>query len=125
MDQGELFPFLAPETVLAYVRQTERRVLAIGPELSRGQCQLLLGELSILHTVLDRMEREITHRADYRRRQQVRPELTVREITQLNTWPEIALRRARAKKAPPAWSTRRREPRGAALDQPGAPGEPP
>lgn len=102
--QGELFPFLAPETVLAYCRQLERRILAISPELSADHCRRLLGELAITHTILDRMERDITTSTAYRRRQLVRPMLGIAELRRLNQWPDVVLERMR--KSAPAWSVR-------------------
>lgn len=105
--QGELFPFLAPETVLAYCRQLERRILAIAPELSPDYCRHLLGELAITHVTLDRMERDITATTAYRQRQLVRPMLGIPEIRRLHQWPDVALERRRA----PAWATRARRAR--------------
>lgn len=119
MSQGELFPFLAPETVLAYCRQFERRVLAIGPELSASQCQRLLGELAIAHKVLDRIEQDVTSSTAYRRRQLVAPELGVAELARLNRWPDLVLAGGLFRKRP-AWR-RRSESARAPRDGPGGP----
>lgn len=45
--QGDLFPFAAPETVLAHCRRLEAIALAVAPELTPDQCLRMLSELAL------------------------------------------------------------------------------
>jgi hypothetical protein len=71
--QGELFPFSAPETVLAHLRRLEGLTLSIGPELAKEQCFRLLSELAIASTVFEEIASQIRSGVAYRTRIELSP----------------------------------------------------
>lgn len=71
--QVELFPFAAPETVLAYCRRLENKVLKVAAELTPRDCLRLLGELELATAVLETISRSIESSPAWRRREQLPP----------------------------------------------------
>lgn len=67
------YPSATPEALLAYVRQLEARILAVGPELEPPEIRELLGELAITHLKLDRVVRWIQTRSDWQLRASLPP----------------------------------------------------
>lgn len=71
--QLDLFPLLSPETLLAYVRRLETMLLKYAPELTRGNCQQLLGELAIVTDVMEAIGRPIEQLREWQHRQTLPP----------------------------------------------------
>jgi hypothetical protein len=69
--QPDLFPYARPETVLAYLRHAEARVLDVAPELEERDLLDLLGELALFNRRLDPIRVRIHASADYQARQRV------------------------------------------------------
>jgi hypothetical protein len=57
-DQGDLFPRCTPATIALALERTRRRVVALAPALSVGDCARVLGEVALLDLLLDRLERQ-------------------------------------------------------------------
>lgn len=117
-EQGELWPYLRPETVLLYCRHLEAVTLAIAPEMTLDDCSCLLGELTITMRELDRINARIRTSREWQLRQRI-PALipepasgdrleTARKCAPPKVPPSL--------KQPPAWPdkgfVRRRFPRG-------------
>jgi len=66
--QAELFPHASPETVLAYCRRLEAKVLEVAPELTPHECQRLLSELTLVTLCMERLSHRIRHDMPYLRR---------------------------------------------------------
>jgi hypothetical protein len=67
--QPDLFPYARPETVLAYLRHAEARVLDLAPELAERDLLDLLGELALFNRRLDPIRARIHASTDYQARQ--------------------------------------------------------
>lgn len=94
--QAELFPFASPETVLAYCRRFEAKVLKVGPELSPAHCLRLLGDLSLATAMLESISRSIESSFAWKHRETLAP-VPPRDDERI-VLPRIA----------PAWARRRR-----------------
>lgn len=66
--QAELFPHASPETVLAYCRRLEAKVLAVAPEMSEADCRRVLAELALATLVMDKISLAIRAAMPYLRR---------------------------------------------------------
>lgn len=78
---AELFPFASPETLLAYLRRAEARILDVAPELTEQECCRLHGELALVDLALSKMAERIHRSPSYLNRHalpDVRP--LVREL---------------------------------------------
>lgn len=71
--QGDLFPFAAPETVLAHIRRLEALALAVGPELTPAHCLRLLGDLALTATTFDAIAASIRNGPAWQTREQLPP----------------------------------------------------
>lgn len=98
--QAELFPFASPETVLAYCRRLEAKVLKVAPELTPTHCLRLLGELALATTLLETISRSIEHSSAWRLRESL-PPVRPRDEPRIVAAPPSPER-------PPRWAGRRR-----------------
>jgi hypothetical protein len=67
--QAELFPYASPETVLAYCRRIEQKVLEVAPELTARECNRILAELTLTTLVVDKISLQIRSGMEWLRRQ--------------------------------------------------------
>lgn len=70
-EQGELFPYARPETVLAFCRRLEAIVLTIAPEMTSQHCLRALGDLSLSTATVERIALEIRQGRAWQERQQL------------------------------------------------------
>lgn len=66
--QAELFPHASPETVLAYCRRLEAKILEVAPEMTPLDCQVLLQELALATLAMERLSWRIRQGMEYLRR---------------------------------------------------------
>ena len=70
-EQGDLFPFAAPETVLAHCRRLEAIALTVGPELTPEQCFRMLSELALTAQIFETIARNVRRSPAWQQREQL------------------------------------------------------
>jgi hypothetical protein len=73
LQQGDLFPFAAPLTVLAHCRRLEAIVLKVAPELTPEQCLRMLSELALSAQIFEHIAHTVRRSPAWIAREELPP----------------------------------------------------